>query len=63
MRKYQANPSDLSLLMDYADYMSQYATLVEDFEDWEDEDMNDAEMAYYLEVQARVSQKLLEIAG
>ena len=63
MRKYQANPSDLSLLMDYADYMSQYATLVEDFEDWEDEDINDAEMAYYLEVHARVSQKLLEIAG
>ena len=63
MKKYQANPSDLSLLMDYADYMSQYATLVEGFESWEDEDMNDAEMAYYLEVQARVSQKLLEIAG
>lgn len=63
MKKYQANPSDLGLLVDYADYMSQYATLVEDFEGWEDEDMNDAELAYYLEVQTRVSQKLLEIAG
>ena len=61
MKKYQANPSDLSLLVDYADYMSKYADFVEDFEAWDDEDMNTAEAAYYLEVQTSVNKKLLEI--
>ena len=62
MKKYKANPSDLSLLTDYANYMSKYAEFVEDFEKWEDEEMNAAETAYYIDVQARVSKKLLEAA-
>lgn len=64
IKKYEANPSDFSLLADYADYTTKYADFVEDFEEWEDdEDMNAAETAYYIDVQARVSKKLLEIAG
>jgi hypothetical protein len=62
MKKYKANPSDLGLLADYADYMSKYADFVEDFEKWDDEDLNAAETAYYIDVQARVSKKLLEVA-
>lgn len=62
MKKYSANPSDLSLLIDYADYMKKYADFVEDFEKWEDEDLNTAETAYYIDVQSRVSKKLLEIS-
>lgn len=62
MRKFEKNPNDLSLITDYAKYMSDYADFVEDFEKWEDEDMNAAETAYYIEVQARVSKKLLEAA-
>lgn len=61
MKKYMANPSDLSLLADYADYMSKYAAFVEDFEKWDDEEMNAAETAYYIDVQARVNKKLLEV--
>ena len=63
MKKYSANPTDMSLLADYADYMSKYADFVEDFEKWEDEEMNAAETAYYIEVQSRVSKKLLEVAN
>lgn len=62
MKKYKDNPSNLSLLTDYADYMSKYADFAEDFEQWEDEDMNAAELSYYLDVQTRVSKKLLEVA-
>ena len=62
MKKYKANPSDFSLLTDYANYMSKYADFMEDFEKWEDEEMNAAETAYYIDVQARVSKKLLEAA-
>ena len=32
------------------------------FEKWENEEMNAAETAYYIDVQARVSKKLLEAA-
>lgn len=62
MKKYEANPDDLSLLADYFDYIDKYADFVEDFENWEDEEMNAAETAYYIDVQARVSKKLLEVA-
>lgn len=63
MKKYSDNPSDVSLLVDYTKYMSKYADMVEKFDKWESEDLNDAELAYYIDVQARVSKKLLEVAG
>ena len=63
MKKYQKNPTDLSLLADYAEYMSDYADFMEAFEEWEDQDLNAAEMAYYIKVQSRISKKLLEVAA
>lgn len=63
MKKYIAsNGSDMSLLLDYASYMSKYAEMMEDFEAWESEEMNNAETAYYIQVQNRINQKLLEVA-
>lgn len=63
MQKYSDNPSDLSLLADYAKYMSKYSDMADKFDKWESEDLNDAELAYYVDVQARVSQKLLAVAS
>ena len=40
MLKFNEDPSDLSILADYADYMSKYAEFVEDFEAWNEEEMN-----------------------
>lgn len=62
MKKYQANPTDLSLITDYATYINKYNELSQSFEKWDSSDMNDAEKAYYLEVQTRVNNKLLEAA-
>lgn len=62
MKKYQANPTDLSLITDYATYINKYNELSQSFEKWDSSDMNDAETAYYLEVQTRVNNKLLEVA-
>lgn len=61
MKKYNKNPGDLSLLLDYADYLGEYAEFVEDFEKWDDGEMNAAETEYYIKVQTRVSKKLLEV--
>lgn len=63
MEKYaKSDGTDVGLLADYADYMSKYADVVESFEAWDDEEMNAAETAYYLDVQTRISKKLLEVA-
>jgi len=62
MKKYQAKPTDLNLLSDYTDYMSKYTKFVSDFEKWENDDLNTEELAYYLDVQTRVTKKLLEVA-
>lgn len=63
MKKYkESDGKDVSLLTDYADYMREYTEFAEDFEKWENEELTTAETAYYIEVQARVSQKLLEVS-
>ena len=61
MKKYKANPSDPKLLANYSKMMSQYAETVNKFGQWKSNGMNDAETAYYIDVQARVSKKLLEV--
>lgn len=61
MKKYKEDPTDLSILTDYATYMGQYADMMQKFEAWENEDLNTAELAYYVDVQARITKKLLEI--
>lgn len=62
VKKYTENPTDLTILASYGEYMGKYATMVAEFEKWENEGLNAAETAYYIEVQGRVTQKMLEIA-
>lgn len=46
----------------YATYMGQYTDMMQKFEKWENEDLNTAEIAYYVDLQARTTKKLLEVA-
>jgi len=63
MKKYsESDEIDASLISDYASYMTKYAECIEKFDKWESEDMNATEAAYYIQVQLRVSQKLLDVA-
>lgn len=61
MMKYSENPTNLTLLMEYSSLMSKAIEVDEAFEKWESEDLNSAELAYYLEVNNRVMQKLLTV--
>lgn len=62
MKKYlDSNGTDVSLLADYSKYMNKYAEACKDFEKWNGESLNNEETAYYIDVQARISKKLLEI--
>ena len=60
MVKYKENPSDLSLLAEYADIMERAVEMDEAFQEWEDEDLNDEELKYYLEVNNRVMQMMVD---
>ncbi len=62
MKKYKnSDGTDLSLITEYSKMLSKYNDVVNDFEKWESEDLSDAELKYYLEVQTRVNKKLLEV--
>ena len=59
MKSFDASSSDMQMMLRYTSFLQQYQETMEKFEAME-EDLNDAEHAYYLEVMLRVEQKLLE---
>lgn len=61
MKKYNDSSDVSTLMLDYAELMSKYEQYTESFEEWENEELNDTELAYYLQVQTRVTEKLLSI--
>ena len=63
MKKYNANPGDLSLLTQYASMLSQAADMSASFDAWEEDDLTPAELKYYTEVNARVMKMLAEVAN
>lgn len=60
MEKYSKNPTDAGLIADYMSYMSKCDDFTKKFDKWGGEDLNDAELAYYMEVQTRVYERLAE---
>ena len=62
MKKYQDNPSDLELMSEMTDLLSEETTMLEQMENMDESEMNSAELAYYIEVTARIEKKLLEVA-
>lgn len=61
IEKIEADSDNPWLLVDYAEFLATYASTMEDFENMEDEDLNDAEMAYYLAALGRVNQMLINV--
>lgn len=62
MKKYSNSDDVTSMLTDYTDYMTRYTETMKKMEAINQNDLSTAEVAYYTEVSARISQKLLEIA-
>lgn len=63
LKKYKENPTDTSLLSEYADMMQTLVDMDEKFKAWEDNDLNSEELKYYIEVSSRISKKLLDTAS
>ena len=62
MKKYKANPTDMTLLGEYTNMVSKLADMDAKFNAWDEGTMNAAELKYYAEVTNRVAQKLLEVS-
>lgn len=61
MEKYaNSNGTDTQLIIDYGSYMQKYLDVVKSFEEWEDKKLNTEETKYYIQVQSRVNQKLID---
>lgn len=63
MKKYKESDNAATMLTDYLKFMEQYTETMTKLEEWDSSDMNDAELKYYIEVTARINQKLLEAAS
>lgn len=58
---YSENPTDLSLLIKYEEMLGKAEEMDEAFEEWDNSEMNDDEMKYYLEVTNRIYQNLIDV--
>lgn len=63
MTKYAQNPGDLNILMDYANWMSQYDDTMKKLDAVDTASLSDAEMALYIDTQAYASKVLLGAAS
>ena len=65
MQKYMnADPSSMVPMMgDYYSILARYTEFAEKIDAFDESELTNAELAYYLEVTNRVSQKLLSVAG
>lgn len=65
MQRYKAaSTNDMAAMLgDYSDMMTRYADFAEKIDALGEQELTNAELAYYLEVTNRVSQKLLSAAG
>lgn len=63
MKKYNANPTDTELISSYGDIMTEMVEMTEKFEAWEENALNTAELKYYIEVNNRVAQKLVDVTN
>ena len=63
LQQYYKNPTDMTLLAKYGELMNRAVEMDQAFAKWENEDLNTEEMKYYLEVNNRVMQKMLDVMG
>ena len=63
MSKYKENPTDMELMSEMTDLLTEETEMLEQMESMNQSEMNSAELAYYVEVTARIEKKLLEVAN
>ena len=62
MKRYEEDSSNLELLSEMTDLLTEETKMLEEMENMDQSEMNNEELAYYIEVTARIEKKLLEVA-
>ena len=63
MKKMSDDPTDFTILMEYADVMTRYADIMDKLDAIDEDELSPADEAYYIEAMARIEVKLLEAAN
>lgn len=63
MEKYNNSNDVASMLKDYTSYMAKYADFTQKYEDLGNDDLNDEELKYYVDVQSRVTKRLIDVTN
>lgn len=63
MKKMSDDPTDFTVLMEYAEVMARYADIMDKLDDIDEDELSPADEAYYIESMARIEVKLLEAAN
>ena len=63
LKQYMEDPTDVTVLTQYSDLMQQSIEMAEKFEEWDNGELNTEELKYYVEVNGRVTQMLVEASG
>jgi len=60
--KYKSNPTDMTVMAEYTKYMGQCADMLNKMNALKSNSLSSADLAYYLEVNARITKKLASIS-
>ncbi len=63
MKQFNENPTDLTLFAKYGDMLVKVAEMNEAFEAWDEDELNNEELKYYLDVNNNVMKMLIDVAG
>lgn len=61
MEDYMKNPTDLSLLGKYAGMLAKVEEMDKKFDAWDESEMSNEELKYYLEVNTRVQKRIIDL--
>ena len=61
LKEYSENPTDFKLLTKYGEMVTKAVAMDKAFEDWDEDELTDEELQYYLEVNNRVMQMLADV--
>ena len=63
LKKYSENPSDFTLLAKYAEMLAKAEEMDKAFEAWNESELSNEELKYYLDVNNRVMKMLVDVTG
>lgn len=63
MKEYSENSTDLTLLTKYSDMLVKAEEMNKAFEEWGEDELSNEELKYYLDVNNRVTQMLIDVVG